>query len=49
MNASALQILAAPLGVGEKRIAAVDDNIPLFHERNDFADETAAVAKSWKR
>ena len=33
MNSLSFEILAAPLGVGEKRVAAVDDDVAFFQQR----------------
>ncbi len=33
------QILAAALGVGEKGVAAVDNHVALFEERNELIDD----------
>jgi hypothetical protein len=39
MQAPAFQILAAALGVGEKRIAAVDNHIAFFEEGGELVDD----------
>ena len=39
MNSSSFHLLAATLRVGEKRIAAVDDDVAFLHQRREFADD----------
>ena len=39
VNSLSFEILAAPLGVGEERIAAVDDDVAFFQERRELTDD----------
>ena len=39
MNAAPFEILAAALRVGEKRIAAVDDDVAFFEQRRELIDD----------
>src|SRR5205085_3081042 len=39
MKTAAFQILAAPLRVGEKRIATVDNDIAFFQKRRELIDD----------
>jgi len=38
MKAASFQILAAALGIGEKRIAAVDNHVSFFEQRDELID-----------
>src|SRR4029077_13627084 len=38
MNSLSFEFVETPLGIGEKRVSAVDENVAFFQERDDFAN-----------
>jgi hypothetical protein len=38
MNSLSFEVVKAPLGIGEKRVSAVDEDVAFFQQRDDFAD-----------